>query len=348
MPFETVTLKTIEYLAVPSVVGHEQHFFKYLKQDFENLGLKVTQHKGILEICGTNPRSNIISAHVDRHGLISVGDGQYAYAAQYVREEKYDEENNPSKKTLEAISGRFEGEIVFAFDSKNGERLGEGTIESCEASMENGDSIFHVHDMPHMPKDTPIGYARSAKSDGKNLKGQIDNVISLGAIYALFQNGFQGTAILSAEEEIGKSWIHIQNWLLAQHIETKNMIIIDTSPYREKGPIEKKMVILRNRDKSAEFNPALVQKIKTRCEELNLPYQVKDEYFLGQGLQIKDLGSTELGRLVQNSEGHFSGATVQIPTREYHTSYETTTKGCIESFYALLQSILVTDPIAQE
>lgn len=105
------------------------------------------------------------------------------------------------------------------------------------------------------------------------------------------------------------------------------------------------MVILRNRDKSAAFNPTLVKKIKQRCETLGLAYQVKDEYFLAQGLEIKDLGSTELGRLVQNSDGTFSGATVQIPTLEYHTSYETTTKGCIESYYSLLQNILITDPI---
>jgi putative aminopeptidase FrvX len=345
MPFETVALKTVEYLAVPSVVGHEKHFFKYLKQDFEKLGLRVEQHEGILEISGAAPKSTIISAHVDRHGLISVGKGQYAYAAQYVREEKYNEENNPSKRTLEAISERFEGEIVFAYDPETGDRLGEGTIESCSPCMDNGDSIFYVNGMDHMPKNIPVGYARSTNAEGDFLKGQIDNVVSLGVIYVLFQNGFQGTALLSAEEEIGKSWIHIQNWLQKQNIETQELVIIDTSPYRETGPTDDGMVVLRNRDKSAEFNPDLALKIKNRCKDLNLPYQVKDEYFLGQGLKISDLGSTELGRLVQNSKGRFSGATVQIPTMEYHTSYETTTKGCIENFYTLLQSILITDGI---
>lgn len=347
MPFETVSLKTIEYLSVPSVVGHEQHFFKYLKQDFEKLGLNVTQHEGILEVSGSAPKSNIISAHVDRHGLISIGEGQYAYAAQYVKEEKYNEENNPSKNMLEAISGRFEGEIVYAYDSETGDYLGDGTIESCDPCMDNGDSVFYVNGMEHMPKNTPVGYARTAVSNGEILKGQIDNVVSLGVIYVLFQNGFQGTALLSAEEEIGKSWIHIQNWLEREKVTTQNMVIIDTSPYREKMPIKENMVILRNRDKSAEFNKEMVNEIRTRCETLNLPYQVKDEYFLSQGLEIKDLGSTELGRLVQNADGKWSGATVQIPTMEYHTSYETTSKECIESFYAILQSILITDPIVQ-
>lgn len=345
MPFETVTAKTIEYLSVPSVVGHEQHFFRYLKQDFEKLGLSVTQHNGILEISGAVPYSSIISAHVDRHGLISIGGGQYAYAAQYVRERKYDEENEPSRKTLKAISARFEGELMYAYDPNNGDRLGEGTIRDCAPCMKNGDSVFYIDGMKDMAENIPVGYARLAELEGDTLKGQIDNVLSLGIIYVLFQNGFQGTALLSAEEEIGKSWIHIQNWLEAKNIESQELIILDTSPYRETFPIDENRVILRNRDKSAEFNADLTRKVKERCEALNLPYQVKDAYFLGQGLEIKDLGSTELGRLIQNSNGRFSGATVQIPTLEYHTSYETTTKGCIESFYALLHDILVLDPV---
>ena len=88
MPFDTVVAKTIEYLAVPSVVGHEQNFIKFLKKDFENLGLTVNEHSGVLEISGAHPNSSIISAHLDRHGLISMGDGQYGYAAEYIKEKK--------------------------------------------------------------------------------------------------------------------------------------------------------------------------------------------------------------------------------------------------------------------
>lgn len=345
MPYETVALKTIEYLAIPSVVGHEKLFLKYLEEDFLNLGLTVTRHEGILEVSGNHPESAIISAHVDRHGLVSLGDGKYAYAAQYIKEKKYGEENNPSKKILDAISDRFEGETVYAYDPDTGDRLGEGIIRNCDPCMENGDSIFFIDGMEDMPVNTPIAYGRTAVSDGVILKGQIDNVVSIGVIYALFQNGFQGTALLSCEEEIGKSWIHITNWLEKKHIETKELIIIDTSPYRESAPVEANMIVLRNRDKSESFNPILVQKIKQRCTDLLMPFQVKDEYFLEMGLTISALGSTELGRIVENSDGRWSGATIQIPTTEYHTSYETTSRGCIDSFYAILQNILVTHPL---
>lgn len=345
MPFKTISAKTIEYLGIPCVVGHEGHFMRYLEDDFKKLELTIERQDQVIVISGSKPLSSIISAHLDRHGLISIEDDQYTYAAQHILEEKYDEENDQTKAILKAISKRFEDEHVYAYNPETGERLCEGKIESCEASMENGDSIFHLHNIAAMPKDIPIAYAREAEIEGNMLKGQIDNALSLGTIYTLFKNGFQGTALLTTEEEIGKSWIHMTDWLQENKVETQELIIIDTSPYRENGPINDGMITLRNRDKSAVFNADLVQKIKQRCEALNLIYQVKDEYFLSLGLEIKDLGSTELGRIVQNTDNRWSGATIQIPTLEYHTSFETTSQQCIESFYALLHDILVENSI---
>lgn len=345
MPFETVVRKTIEYLAVPSVVGHENLFTTYLEKDFQNLGLTVTRHNGALEISGNAPHSSIISAHIDRHGLISLGNGLYAYAAERIRNIKYGEDSVSTKKMLEAISDRFEEEIVFAYDPNTGDRLGEGIIERANNFGMDGDAHFHVSGMRDMPSNTPVAYARSAEADEINLKGQIDNVVSLGIIYTLFQNGFQGTAVLTCEEEIGKSWLHMTNWLHDQKVETTSLIILDTSPYREEDPVKNNWVTLRNRDKSGIFNQGLVQKIKKRCASLSLPFQIKDEYFLSLGLKQEDLGSTELGRIVQNTKGRWNGATIQIPTTEYHTSYETTSRGCIESYYALLNSLLIQDDI---
>lgn len=346
MPYETVVNKTIEYLAVPSVVGHEKHFIDYLAFDFQKLGLVVKHHEGILEVCGSDePNGQIISAHLDRHGLISNGEGHYAYAAEYIKEEKYGEPNNPSRTMINAISERFEGEKVFAYDSTSGDKLGEGEIEKCVPAVDHIDSIFTINGMEDMPIDTPIAYARQAKEEDGRLIGQVDNVVSLGIIYCLFQNGFKGTALFTCEEEIGKSWVHMRRWLKRNKVETHNLLILDTSPYREAAPVEGNMVVLRNRDKSANFNKSLVEKIKQRATDLLIPFQVKDEYFIEMGLKTEDLGSTELGRIVLNSNDRWNGATVQIPTIEYHTSFETTSRGCIESFYALLHNILVVDPV---
>ncbi|NCO03147.1 MAG: hypothetical protein GW903_03030 [Alphaproteobacteria bacterium] len=346
MPFETVVLKTVEYLTVPAVVGHEAPFIDHLVKDFRGLGMKVERIKGGLAVYGDNPQSNIITAHIDRHGLISLGNGEYAYAAQRVKSEKYREKSKATEKMLHAISERFDNEFVFAYNSETGEKLGGGVIIDCEGAFNSGEeAIFHIRGMKDMDKDIPIAYARGSISNSMEVKGQIDNVISLGVIYTLFQNGFQGTALLCTEEEIGKSWLHIADYLDERKPNEQNLLVIDTSPYRETNPISNGWVTLRNRDKTAVFNLNLVNEIKLRCEQLGIPFQVKDEYLMSLGLEIEDLGSTELGRLVQGTEGRLSGATIQIPTVEYHTSFETTSRICIESYYALLHNLLIKNPI---
>src|SRR5688572_11984824 len=112
---ETVIAKTMEYLSIPSVVGHEQFFINYLKKDFESLGALTVKHSGILEVYGNKPQDAVVCAHIDRHGLISLGKGEYAYAAQYIKEIKYGEANRSSRKELENLGKRFAGESVFAY-----------------------------------------------------------------------------------------------------------------------------------------------------------------------------------------------------------------------------------------
>ncbi len=345
MPYDTVVAKTVEYLAVPSVVGFEKHFIKFLKNDFENLGLTVVEHNGVLEVTGRDPKAAIISAHIDRHGIISRGNHQFGYAAEYMKETKYDQDKTPTERMIDAIGDRFNGEKVYAYDPQTGDKLGEGVISDSGPRVIDKDCIFTLYGMPDLPEGIPVAYARTAVSDGDVFKGQIDNVVSLGVIYCLFQNGFQGTALLTCEEEIGKSWVHITNWLEAKKIETKELVIIDTSPYREVAPIEMGAVVLRNRDKNAVFDETFTAKIKQRCIDKLIPFQFKDEYLTQLGVETKGLGSTELGRIVEKSNGRWSGTSIQIPTTEYHTSYETTNRDSIENFYFILQNILVNEPI---
>ena len=345
MPFETVALKTLEYLTVPAVVGHERPFIDHLLQDFKRLGLKVQRIEGGLAAFGDKPESNIITAHIDRHGLISLGDGRYAYAAEHIKKTKYNEHSASTSNMLHAISERFDNEFVYAYDTNTGDKLGGGVIIDCaDAFSEGDDAVFHIRGMKDMEQNTPIAYARGSVSNFAELIGQLDNAISLGFIYTLFQNGYQGTALLCTEEEIGKSWIHLENWLNENKPGEQHLFVLDTSPYRESTPVDSGWVVLRNRDKSAVFNLDMVKEIKARCEELHIPFQVKDEYFYSLGLETDDLGSTELGRLSLETEGRLNGVTIQIPTTEYHTSYETTSRVCIESYYALLHDLLIKNP----
>lgn len=346
MKIDAIIAKTIEYLAVPAVVGHEFAFLIYLKNDFERLGYKTAVSEGILAVYSeNNPYDVIVSAHMDRHGLISLGYGEYAYAAQYMKEIKYGETNISSQEELNSIKERFEGEVVFAYDSEHGKWQGQGKIETCQSCLASGDAVFHVPDMKHLPANVPLGYARSAQEESEYLKGQIDNAISLGTMYALFKEGFEGTFLCTAEEEIGKSWVHIARWLDEMEMDRDDLVILDTSPYKTKQIIDEGRIVLRRRDKSGVFNGALVDRLAQRCEDLDIPYQIKDEYLLSQGKKISQLGSTELGRLVMETKGRWSGATIQIPTVAYHTSNETTSRLCIENYYKLLKDAFVTNKI---
>lgn len=343
MTIDTIISKTIGYLSIPSVVGHEGFFMRHLARDFQKLDFDVKEGEGILAVRGNRPDCAIVSAHIDRHGLISLGNGEYAYAAQFIKEIKYGQNNRASQTELESISKRFSGENVYAYHPETAERLGDGLIESCEALMASGDSVFQVRDMTPAEQGTPLAYARTAKEENGYLRGQIDNAISLGVLYALCENGFEGTLLLTTEEEIGKSAKHMARWLDGAGIETKELIILDTSPYKSGAVVDEGTVVLRNRDKSEEFNRDMVAKLKSRCEALSIPYEVKDEALLAKGKEIRQLGSTELGKLVSESGGRWSGATVQIPTMLYHTSNETTSRKCIRNYYDLLSNVLIED-----
>ena len=317
----------------------------YLTEDFEKLGLSVFAHNGLLEVHGDDRYKAILCAHLDRHGLISLGDNEYGFAAQYIREVKYGENNKGSREEVDRLSKRFEGEYVYAYHPHNGEVLAEGSILACYPHMRNDDALFYVSDIPMLEQNIPLAYSKEAQYQDGYLKGQIDNAVSIALVYELFKNGFNGTALFSTDEEIGKSWIHITNYLQGMRLQTESLLIIDTSPYVDENIIEQGYVIFRNRDKSEVFNLSLIEEFKTRCDKLGIPYQIKDEYLLAQGKTVEQLGSTELGRIIQNSGGYWSGTTVQIPTLEYHTSNETTTDDAVTNIYRFLHNILLDDYI---
>ncbi len=56
---DAIIARTIEYISVPCVVGHEQHFLNYLAREYESMGLKAIRHEGLLEIHGNRPTSAI-------------------------------------------------------------------------------------------------------------------------------------------------------------------------------------------------------------------------------------------------------------------------------------------------
>ena len=73
------TLK--HFIRRPSVVGAEHPFFLSLKRELDELGVKTTLYEGLLVAEGDAPERGMISAHIDRHGLICTGPNEFQYAA---------------------------------------------------------------------------------------------------------------------------------------------------------------------------------------------------------------------------------------------------------------------------
>lgn len=343
---ERIIAKTMAYLSVPCVVGHERVFLRYLRKDFHALGFVTTDHEGLMAVHGKRPHSAIVCVHVDRHGLISLGEGVYEYAAQLVKEMKYGEPNPASQIEMQNIARRFIGEHMLAYDADSGVILDQGTIAAHETAEASGNALFTVPEIKvPLPPGIPVAYARTARVETEYFKGQLDNAISLAVMHALFTRGFEGTCLFTTEEEIGKSWVHIARYLDERKIETQNLIVLDTSPYVDTEPVKEGYVIFRQRDRSAIFNPYMARAFAARAKTLGFPCHYKDAYLTAMGKKPDELGSTELGKLVLHSGGRWSGGSVQIPTLLYHTSNETTSKLAIKNYYRFLKSILIEEPM---
>ncbi len=342
---EHVLAKTAEYLCIPSVVGYEQFFMRHLYDDFHSAGYTVEKHPHALVVSGNDPLSAIICAHIDRHGLVSTDNHKFTYAAQAIKEEKYKEFNQTTQTQVDAIAERFEGESMVAYDPQAGILLGHGTIKNCHLCKTTGNALFEIDGLDHLEPGTPVAYERTASFEQDYLKGQIDNALCVAIVRALFNEGFQGTAMLTCEEEIGKSWVHIAAYLEEKNIETRELLVLDTSPFSDAEPIKEGRVIFRDRDFSEIFEIPLTTKLRKRCAALGYTSYRKYKYLITLVKETHQLGSTELGRLIQQKKNRWSGTTIQIPTLMYHTSRETTSRLALQQYYGFLKNILIEDPI---
>jgi hypothetical protein len=343
---ERVIQKTLEYLDRPSVVGCEQSFLAFLGREFAMLGCTLTRSEGLLEAEAPGGRHEIISCHVDRHGLIATEPGVYEYAAWIAREEHTDEDKPTSPTMATRVSTRFMDEPVLAYNPENGAALARAVIRDAQYDEDEG-LIFPIPEFEELPAGTPVCFRRPYELDHDLMTGQIDNAISAAIAFALVERGFGGRILFTTEEEIGRSWLHVRDHLDATHGRTDRLIVLDTSPYPEPKAIDEGLVVLRTRDAHAEFNPELTDEIERACARADIPYQFKDEW-IGERNALREkndepalsLGSTELGRLVKATEGEITGATIQLPTFGYHSNNESTSTRAIDHTLALLGEVL--------
>lgn len=337
-----------QLIRVPSVTGAEHSFLLYIKRELDEMGIKTEHYDGLLVAIGKEPTNGILSAHIDRHGIICTGPNEFQFAAFLAKNRSDLRGNSLSEQTFQLISKRYTNQDVLAYDPFNGGYLGMGKIKNAFLKEEINNLIFEIDGLSHLLPSTPIAFVDKLKQNDTLISAQLDNVLSAAIILHLYQNGFEGTAFFTAQEEAGKSWRFINEWFSKNKISTDRLIVLDTSPYENRDEADKQLVVLRNKDVNAKFKSPLLKEIKSFCKKNKISFSCKDDYIKRKnilrqkdGLPTLSIGSTELGRIILESKGKIQGTTLQIPTTGYHTVDETANILSVKSIIYILSSFYI-------
>jgi len=97
---------------------------------------------------------------------------------------------------------------------------------------------------------------------------------------------------------------------------------MDTSPFSDFKGKEDGFLVLRYGDENGLFDKKLVDDIKDFLDSEDVSYVFKPSH----------LGMTELGRIIENTNGKINGCTIQLPSLNYHTAFETSTIQSLENY----------------
>jgi len=328
----------------PSVVGAEHAFFRVLQRELEERGAKVTWYEGVLVAQGSRPQSAMLSAHVDRHGLVCTGPNEFQYAA-FVSGRRSDLlGNSVSEKLMCKVAGRFRDVPVVAYEPWSGAYLGRGTIVDSHVSERRKNLIFNVDGLNHLRAGTPVAFSDRLRIEDGLFSAQLDNVLTVAVLLYLFECGFQGTAFFTAQEEAGSSWRYLLEWFMRFGSETNSLVVVDTSPFPDRASADAQSVVLRRRDANACFDAESTDALAALCTQMHIPYIFKDSMIdeqnakLASSQEAASYGSTEMGRIISASAGLVTGTTLQIPTTGYHTMHESANADAIFAFVQVLQA----------
>jgi len=335
----------------PSVVGAEHPFFLTIKRELDELGIKTTLYEGLLVAEGSDPDRGMLSAHIDRHGLICTGPNEFQYAAFMTQNRADLTGDSIAEQTYMAIVERFKQQSVQAYEPWSGSYLGLGTIDNAYICERRKNLVFEVKGLEHLLPGTPVAFVDTLSVKNGLLSAQLDNVFSASVIIYLYRCGYRGTAFFTAQEEAGKSWRFLLEWFRRFGKGTDRLLVLDTSPYPSREHAEQQHIVLRNRDANARFDSPLTQEIRKVCRELKIAYSFKDTYLknenkqrVAEGLSKNSLGSTEMGRLTAASGGMVRGTTLQVPTTGYHTTSETVATEAVAKMLELLKKMYLDAP----
>jgi putative aminopeptidase FrvX len=327
----------------PSVVGTEDSFFRVLQRELEEFGVEVERHLGVLVARGPQPELLVLSAHIDRHGLLCTGPNEFQYAAFIAGNRGELDGDSISEQMLATLADRFTGQRVQAHLPYTGTYLGQGVISEARLCPYRRNLIFEIRGLEFLQPGTPVSFLDRLHVTPTHLTAQLDNVLSVALILHLFRLGFPGTALFTAQEEAGRSWRHALAWFQRERITTRRLLVLDTSPYPTPEAAAEQDVVLRRKDSGASFDPGFTAEIRDGCVRLGISHAFKDAWIEDQNrhrTKPMSLGRTELGRLVAATGGAINGTTLQIPTTGYHTPNETASLASVRAVLRLLGAYL--------
>ncbi len=327
MHSEHIAELTNRYLAVPSVVGFEEPFIAALEADLDRIGRPHHRTAGLLAVPG---HGWTVSAHIDRHGLVTDTGGVLRYAAAEIGEHRT---LGPRART--AVCTRFADEDVAAYDPATGVPVATATVDHGDhCGLDHSAELF-AEPFTDLPAGVPVAFAAPASPPREGwISGQLDNTVSAAMAIALLEAGFGGTVLFTLGEEIGRSWEALVDWFDEPE---RRLLVLDTSPFDDEAPAADGAAVLRHRDAGAAFDAETVALVEATADEVGVPVIWKDRLLEAHQ---KPLGRTELGRLVAGTDGRATGATLQIPTTDYHSNHETTSYVAIDNVWHLLTSVL--------
>ncbi len=336
----TEFLVTLQMLVrEPSVVGTEDSFFRVIRRELEEVGVEVRYYQGVLVARGRDPDQLYLSAHIDRHGLLCTGQNEFQYAAFIAGNQSELNGESVSEQMMGSISDRFRGQRVQAHLPYTGTYQGQAAITRSYVCPQRRNLIFELDGLEFLQPGTPISFLDRLRIQDGHLSAQLDNVLSVALLIHLFRCGFQGTALFTAQEEAGRSWRYALAWFQRQQLWTDRLIVLDTSPYPTREAAEQQDLVLRRKDANGEFSGPFTEELVAKCERMQIRTSFKDAYVEAQNATRSkplSLGRTELGRLVNATQGRINGTTLQIPTTGYHTTSETTSLASVVAASKLL------------
>lgn len=223
------------------------------------------------------------------------------------------------------------GEAVYAYDPVTGERLADGIVNHGAHCGLGPVISIEAPGLEHVDPGVPVAFAGGATVAAPLVSGQLDNVASVAIAFELLEAGFAGTVLFTVGEEAGRSYVALADYFGDGRLD--ELLVLDTSPFEDPEPCATGRVVLRRVDAGGSFHARFVERIERAAATADVPTVCKDGLLAREG---RPLGRTELGRLISSTEGRLNGATLQLPTTDYHSNHETTSLAAISNVLSAL------------